>query len=100
MSCFLSKYEEMRATAGKHCDNLRDTKNEIMELNRMIQRLKAEIDCAKGQVTLGNFCVGVCHNYTSLCLEETPDKHSELRKNMKAGQPHPPILHAICGQEN
>lgn len=49
---FLSQYEEMRATAGKHCDNLRDTKNEIMEMNRVIQRLKAEIDNAKGQVTV------------------------------------------------
>lgn len=42
----------MRATAGKHCDNLRDTKNEILEMNRVIQRLKAEIDNAKGQVTV------------------------------------------------
>lgn len=37
-------------TAGKHGDNLRDTKNEIAELTRTIQRLQSEVDAAKKQV--------------------------------------------------
>ncbi|XP_007518286.1 keratin, type II cuticular Hb4 [Erinaceus europaeus] len=48
-SWYQTKYEEMRVTAGQHCDNLRNTRDEINELNRLIQRLKAEIEHAKAQ---------------------------------------------------
>lgn len=47
------QYEEMRVTAGQHCDNLRNTRDEINELTRLIQRLKAEIEHAKAQVGKG-----------------------------------------------
>lgn len=47
------QYEEMRVTAGQHCDNLRSTRDEINELNRLIQRLNAEIEHAKAQVGKG-----------------------------------------------
>ncbi|XP_059260835.1 keratin, type II cuticular Hb4 isoform X1 [Mustela nigripes] len=46
---YQTKYEEMRVTAGQHCDNLLNTRNEINELTRLIQRLKAEIEHAKAQ---------------------------------------------------
>ncbi|XP_014641976.1 PREDICTED: keratin, type II cuticular Hb4 isoform X2 [Ceratotherium simum simum] len=46
---YQTKYEEMRVTAGQHCDNLRNTREEINELTRLIQRLKAEIEHAKAQ---------------------------------------------------
>lgn len=39
-------------TAGKHGDNLRDTKNEIAELTRTVQRLQGEVDAVKKQVSL------------------------------------------------
>ncbi|XP_054254485.1 keratin, type II cytoskeletal 4-like [Indicator indicator] len=48
-SWYRSKYEELQATAGKHGDSLRDTKVEISELNRMIQRIRAEIESVKKQ---------------------------------------------------
>ncbi|KAM6215256.1 keratin, type II cuticular Hb4 [Rhynchocyon petersi] len=48
-SWYQTKYEEMQVTAGRHCDNLRNTRNEINELNRLIQRLKTEIEHAKAQ---------------------------------------------------
>ncbi|XP_075409060.1 keratin, type II cytoskeletal 2 epidermal isoform X3 [Tenrec ecaudatus] len=44
-----SKYEELRVTANKHGDNLKDLKMEISELNRMIQRLQGEIGQVKKQ---------------------------------------------------
>lgn len=37
-------------TAGKHGDDLRNTKNEITEINRAIQRIQGEIENAKAQV--------------------------------------------------
>ncbi|NWT06637.1 K2CO protein, partial [Mionectes macconnelli] len=46
---YQSKYEQLQVTAGKHGDDLRNTKNEITEINRMIQRLQGEIESAKAQ---------------------------------------------------
>ncbi|MEE6472177.1 hypothetical protein FKM82_009512, partial [Ascaphus truei] len=46
---YQSRYEELRSTAGSYGDNLRNTKQEIAELNRLIQRLKGEIESVKDQ---------------------------------------------------
>ncbi|KAH0516799.1 Keratin, type II cuticular Hb2 [Microtus ochrogaster] len=43
------RYEELRQTAGNHCDNLRNRKNEILEMNKLIQRLQQDIVTVKGQ---------------------------------------------------
>ncbi|KYO17268.1 keratin, type II cytoskeletal cochleal [Alligator mississippiensis] len=48
-SWYQSKFEVLQATAGKHGDDLRSTKNEIAETNRMIMRLQSEIDNVKNQ---------------------------------------------------
>ena len=45
-----SQCEEMKATVIRHGETLRRTKEEINELNRIIQRLTAEIENAKSQV--------------------------------------------------
>lgn len=47
------QYEELQVTAGRHGDDLRNTKQEIAEINRMIQRLRSEIDHVKKQVRGG-----------------------------------------------
>uniref|UniRef100_A0A8C5KVH9 Predicted pseudogene 5478 n=1 Tax=Jaculus jaculus TaxID=51337 RepID=A0A8C5KVH9_JACJA len=49
-SWYQTKYEELQVTAGRHGDDLRNTKQEIAEMNRMIQRLRSEIDHVKKQV--------------------------------------------------
>ncbi|KAJ0064668.1 hypothetical protein NL108_011516 [Boleophthalmus pectinirostris] len=46
---YKSKYEEMQTSATRYGDDLRATKTEIADMNRMIQRLTAEIDAVKGQ---------------------------------------------------
>ncbi|XP_038608077.1 keratin, type II cuticular Hb5-like isoform X2 [Tachyglossus aculeatus] len=48
-SWYQSKYEEMRIAAGKHSDSLHSSRNNINELNRQIQRLRAEVEHAKAQ---------------------------------------------------
>lgn len=40
----------MQTSANRYGDDLRTTKTEIADLNRMIQRLQSEIDAVKGQV--------------------------------------------------
>lgn len=44
------QFETLQAQAGKHGEDLRNTRNEIAEMNRSIQRLQAEIDTLKNQV--------------------------------------------------
>nr|XP_045008359.1 keratin, type II cytoskeletal 6A-like isoform X2 [Jaculus jaculus] len=46
---YQTKYEELQVTAGRHGDDLRNTKQEIAEMNRMVQRLRSEIDHVKKQ---------------------------------------------------
>uniref|UniRef100_A0A2K5D1A0 IF rod domain-containing protein n=1 Tax=Aotus nancymaae TaxID=37293 RepID=A0A2K5D1A0_AOTNA len=48
-SWYHSRCEEMKATVIRHGETLRRTKEEINELNRMIQRLTAEVENAKCQ---------------------------------------------------
>nr|AAT44423.1 type II keratin E3-like protein [Sparus aurata] len=48
-SWYKQKYEEMQSSAGQYGDDLRTTKAEIAELNRMIARLQNEIEAVKGQ---------------------------------------------------
>uniref|UniRef100_A0A1A7YN64 Keratin 5 n=1 Tax=Iconisemion striatum TaxID=60296 RepID=A0A1A7YN64_9TELE len=46
---YKTKYEEMQTSATRYGDDLRSTRTEIADLNRMIQRLTSEIDAVKGQ---------------------------------------------------
>lgn len=48
----LFQFEELQTSAGSYGDDLRSTKAEIAELNRMIARLQNEIEAVKGQVTV------------------------------------------------
>ncbi|XP_056654145.1 keratin, type II cytoskeletal 1-like [Monodelphis domestica] len=48
-SLYQAKYQELQVTAGKHDDDVKVLKAEISELNRVIQRLRAEIDRVKKQ---------------------------------------------------
>ncbi|GAB1299874.1 Keratin, type II cuticular Hb6 [Apodemus speciosus] len=50
-SWYRTKCEEMKATVIRHGETLRRTREEINELNRMIQRLTAETENAKCQNT-------------------------------------------------
>ncbi|KAK2502708.1 hypothetical protein MC885_014542 [Smutsia gigantea] len=58
-SWYRSKCEEIKATVIRHGETLRRTKEEINELNRMIQRLTAEVENAKlcEGISAVNICV-------------------------------------------
>nr|XP_021399589.2 keratin, type II cytoskeletal cochleal-like [Lonchura striata domestica] len=51
---YQTKFEELQATAGKHGDDLRNTKGEISELNRLIQRIRSEIENTRNQTAIGD----------------------------------------------
>ncbi|XP_075054088.1 keratin, type II cytoskeletal cochleal-like [Mixophyes fleayi] len=46
---YQSRFEDLRMVAGRNGNDLQSSRNEIAELNRTIQRLKGEIECAKSQ---------------------------------------------------
>nr|XP_035952315.1 keratin, type II cytoskeletal 74 [Halichoerus grypus] len=46
---YQSKIQELQLTAGRHGDDLKHTKNEMSELNRLIQRIRCEIANVKKQ---------------------------------------------------
>lgn len=45
------QFDQMSAEADQYGNELRSTKGEISELNRMISRLQNEINAVKGQVS-------------------------------------------------
>ncbi|XP_025912284.1 keratin, type II cytoskeletal 4-like [Apteryx rowi] len=72
------KYEELQATAGKHGDSLKDTKTEISELNRMIQRIRAEIENVKKQCETLQASIVDAEERGEVALKDAKEKLTEL----------------------
>uniref|UniRef100_A0A674J381 Keratin, type II cytoskeletal 5-like n=1 Tax=Terrapene triunguis TaxID=2587831 RepID=A0A674J381_9SAUR len=77
-SCYQCKFEELQVTAGKHGDSLRDSKSEISELNRMIQRLRAEIENMKKQCEKLQSSIAEAEQQGELVLKDAKGKLAEL----------------------
>ncbi|XP_048206365.1 keratin, type II cytoskeletal 79 [Perognathus longimembris pacificus] len=77
-SWYQTKYEELQVTAGKHGDNLRDTKNEISELTRTIQRLQGEVDAAKKQCQQLQTAIEEAEQRGELALQDAKKKLMDL----------------------
>ncbi|XP_032065796.1 keratin, type II cytoskeletal 8 [Thamnophis elegans] len=72
------KYEELQTMAGKHGDDLRSTKNEINELNRMITRMQSEIDGLKGQRASLEAAITEAEERGELAVKDANNKLAEL----------------------
>ncbi|NWY54186.1 K2C75 protein, partial [Chionis minor] len=77
-SWYQTKYEELQATAGRHGDDLRSTKQEISELNRHVQRLRSEIDSVKKQCANLKAAIADAEERGELALKDAKAKLSEL----------------------
>uniref|UniRef100_A0A8C0QXK8 Keratin, type II cuticular Hb6-like n=1 Tax=Canis lupus dingo TaxID=286419 RepID=A0A8C0QXK8_CANLU len=77
-SWYRSKCEEMKATVIRHGETLRRTKEEINELNRMIQRLTAEVENAKCQNTKLEAAVTQAEQQGEAALTDARCKLAEL----------------------
>ncbi|NP_001333166.1 keratin, type II cytoskeletal 79 [Equus przewalskii] len=75
---YQTKYEELQVTAGKHGDNLRDTKNEISELTRTVQRLQSEVDAAKKQCQQLQTAIVEAEQRGDLALKDAQKKLGDL----------------------
>ncbi|NWZ42844.1 K2C75 protein, partial [Brachypodius atriceps] len=77
-SWYQTRYEELQATAGRHGDDLRNTKQEISELNRHVQRLRSEIDSVKKQVSGLQTAITDAEQRGELALKDARAKLEEL----------------------
>uniref|UniRef100_A0A452TW90 Keratin, type II cytoskeletal 3-like n=1 Tax=Ursus maritimus TaxID=29073 RepID=A0A452TW90_URSMA len=76
---YQTKLGELQTTAGRHGDDLKSTKNEIMELNRMIQRLRAEIENVKKQNANLQAAIAEAEQRGELALKDANAKLQELQ---------------------
>ncbi|XP_070127562.1 keratin, type II cytoskeletal 2 epidermal isoform X1 [Equus caballus] len=75
---YQSKYEELQITAGSHGDSLKSTKMEISELNRVIQRLRSEIDSVKKQIAALQQSISEAEQRGENALKDARNKLNEL----------------------
>ncbi|XP_051016357.1 keratin, type II cytoskeletal 4 [Acomys russatus] len=77
-SWYQTKVQQLQMSADQHGDNLKSTKNEISELNRMIQRLRAEIENIKKQCQTLQASVADAEQRGELALKDAYSKRAEL----------------------
>uniref|UniRef100_A0A8C3HZ66 IF rod domain-containing protein n=1 Tax=Chrysemys picta bellii TaxID=8478 RepID=A0A8C3HZ66_CHRPI len=77
-SWYQCKYEELKVTASKHCDNLHSTRNEITELNRVIQRLHGELENVKAQRCKLEGAIAEAEERGEMALKDAKCKLAEL----------------------
>ncbi|XP_053312225.1 keratin, type II cytoskeletal 7-like [Spea bombifrons] len=77
-AAYQNKFQELKATAGQHGDDLRNTKAEISELNRAIQRLQAEIENCKAQRAKLEAQIAEAEERGELALKDAREKLAEL----------------------
>ncbi|XP_077154153.1 keratin, type II cytoskeletal cochleal-like [Ranitomeya variabilis] len=82
-SWYQSKYEELQNTAGKHGDDLRNTKNEIADLNRIVNKLKAEIENAKAQRAKLESAIAEAEDRGEMAIKDAKDKLSDLEEALQ-----------------
>ncbi|KAM9229662.1 LOW QUALITY PROTEIN: keratin, type II cytoskeletal 1b-like [Dugong dugon] len=66
-----TKYQELRITAGRRGDDLKNSKMEIAELNRNIQRLQAEIANVKKQIEQMHSAISDAEEKRERALQDT-----------------------------
>ncbi|KAM6038678.1 keratin, type II cytoskeletal 4-like [Theristicus caerulescens] len=82
-SWYQCKYKELQVIAGKHGDSLKDTKTEISELNRMIQRIRAEIESVKKQCETLQSSIADAEERGELALKDARAKLTELESALQ-----------------
>ncbi|XP_012371606.2 LOW QUALITY PROTEIN: keratin, type II cytoskeletal 6A [Octodon degus] len=87
-SWYQTKYEELRLLAGSHGETLHNTKQEIAGINRMIQRLKSEIDQVKKQCCNIQSDVTDAEQRGELTLKDARSKLEGLEKVLQKGKQH------------
>ncbi|XP_075118998.1 keratin, type II cytoskeletal 7-like [Leptodactylus fuscus] len=75
---YQSRFDELRMAAGRNGNDLENSKNEIAELNRTIQRLKGEIECAKSQRAALESAIAEAEERGEAAVRDAKNKLAEL----------------------
>ncbi|XP_039111033.1 keratin, type II cytoskeletal 3-like [Hyaena hyaena] len=76
---YQTKLGELQTTAGRHGDDLKSTKSEISELNRMTQKLQAEIESVKKQNANLQTAIADAEQRGELALKDANAKLQDLK---------------------
>ncbi|XP_069826275.1 keratin, type II cytoskeletal cochleal-like [Dendropsophus ebraccatus] len=82
-SWYQSKFEELQNAAGKHGDDLRNTKNEIADLNRLINRLRGEIENAKAQKAKLGTAIAEAEERGEMAVKDAKEKLANLEEALQ-----------------
>ncbi|NXJ84474.1 K2C75 protein, partial [Trogon melanurus] len=80
---YQNKYEELQVSAGRHGDDLRNTKIEISEINRVVQRLRNEIESVKKQCANLQAAIAEAEERGEMALKDAKAKLAELEDAMQ-----------------
>uniref|UniRef100_A0A803TAA4 IF rod domain-containing protein n=1 Tax=Anolis carolinensis TaxID=28377 RepID=A0A803TAA4_ANOCA len=83
---YQSKFQELQSTAVNHGDDLKNTKNEIAELSRIIQRMKAEIDNVKKQIAGLQTAIADAEQRGELALKDARVKLTDLQHALQSAK--------------
>ncbi|CAM4603555.1 keratin, type II cytoskeletal 75-like [Lepidochelys kempii] len=80
---YQSRYQELQVTATTHGEDLKVTRNEISEVSRMIQRLKAELDSVKKQIAGLQTAIADAEQRGELALKDARGKLADLQNALQ-----------------
>ncbi|EHA97989.1 Keratin, type II cytoskeletal 1b, partial [Heterocephalus glaber] len=75
---YQTKYQELQISAGRHGNDLKNTKMEIAELNRNIQRMQAEIGNVKKQIEQMHSAISDAEERGQRALEYAKQKLQDM----------------------
>ncbi|XP_007251567.2 intermediate filament protein ON3 [Astyanax mexicanus] len=82
-SWYKSKFDQMASQASQYGDELRNTKGEIAELNRMISRLQSEIESVKAQRANLENQIGEAEGRGELAVKEAKARLRDLEEALQ-----------------
>ncbi|KAG8585232.1 hypothetical protein GDO81_004935 [Engystomops pustulosus] len=80
---YKSKVQQLQNAAGKQGDELKNTKNEISELNRAIQRLRAEIENIKKQIAKLELSIAESEERGDRAVSDARRKQAEMESALQ-----------------
>ncbi|XP_073402169.1 keratin, type II cytoskeletal cochleal-like [Dendrobates tinctorius] len=80
---YQSRFEDLRMAAGRNGNDLQNSRNEIAELNRSIQRLKGEIECAKAQRAALEAAIAEAEERGEAAVRDAKNKLAELESALQ-----------------
>ncbi|XP_018424431.1 PREDICTED: keratin, type II cytoskeletal cochleal-like [Nanorana parkeri] len=75
---YQSRFEDLRMAAGRNGNDLQNSRNEIAELNRTIQRLRGEIEFAKSQRAALESAISEAEERGEAAVRDAKNKLAEL----------------------